>query len=312
MPRRDLKGVPVLAGVAAKAGKLVAVLKLSKFTGVFVTATSMLISTLAYDFFIGPWVAIGLVSLLFVHEMGHVFAIRAKGMPTRLPVFIPFLGAAIFTPNMGDRDTEAFIGYGGPFLGSIAAWLAVIAWAYTGDHILWTIAFFGVYLNLFNLIPIQPFDGGRILQVVGNQIKYIGLLVLVAYTIFLAQPGLLVLWVLVLTEFRDLPLWWRPIITAMITSAMVALVGYSDQPWFIDFFDLLIGAFFTMMFVQWDIRTAATRLERERLRLPPQERSDPRPYPAWNLRLRWLAAYVALGVALCCTMVYMLDRVPTP
>jgi|SRR3989344_7938443 len=127
----------------------------------------MAVSAFAYAFLLGPWFGIGLVVLLLIHEMGHVIALRLRGYESSTPVFIPFLGAAIFAPKFTDRDNEAFVGYGGPLLGSIGAVALFAVWFFlptdsVAAQLVLITSYFGVYLNLFNMIPISPLDGGRI------------------------------------------------------------------------------------------------------------------------------------------------------
>ena len=76
--------------IFAKSIKLVVIFKAMKFTKVLVTLVSMLLSAVIYGFWLGPWFGIGLVLMLFIHEMGHVIALRLKGFETSGPVFIPF------------------------------------------------------------------------------------------------------------------------------------------------------------------------------------------------------------------------------
>jgi Zn-dependent protease len=303
-----LKISPAIVLIALKASKLVSLLKLAKFTKIIVTATTMLGSILAYNLLLGPWMAVGLVVMLFVHEMGHVIAMRQKGMPTALPIFIPFLGAAIFVPAFGDRYTESFIGYGGPLLGTVGTLLCLLAWGITGWDILLPISFFGAYLNLFNLIPIRPLDGGRILQIVGDWIKYIGLLLIIGYTIFMGEPSLIILWIFLLQEFT-LPLWWRSMVAGMLTITMGYLfaMGNSGQPWFIDLLDIVVGSVFTTLFLLVEM----TRYKRQKSKTPvlllPD---DPRPYPELSMRLSWLVMYFGLAIILWLTLWFQIEHLP--
>ena len=185
-----------------KSTKLISVLKLMKFTKIIVTSSTLALSALAYGWAFGPWFGVGLTAMLLIHEMGHVIALRLKGYPTSLPVFIPFLGAAIFVHDFGDRETEAYIGYGGPLLGSIAAFLCMALWLVTGSPVLLLTAYLGVYLNLFNLVPIRPLDGGRITQLAGPKLKYAAIALLVGYTLCIGEPALLLIWVFVLQEIK--------------------------------------------------------------------------------------------------------------
>ena len=109
-------------GVAIKA-LLVALPNLK----LLVTAGTALVSVAAYSIFFGWWFAAGFVVLLFVHEMGHVIALRREGIRASAPMFIPFMGAAIFARSLGDNAlAEARVGLAGPILGSVGA--AAVAW----------------------------------------------------------------------------------------------------------------------------------------------------------------------------------------
>src|SRR5437868_2979104 len=118
---KRLKWAGIISAIAAKSSKLLQLLKLLKVAKPLLMFVSLSISTVAYAFMMGPWLAILFIALLLIHEMGHVIAMRLQGLPTATPVFIPFLGAAVFAPAFKTRSEEAFVGYGGPLLGSIAA-----------------------------------------------------------------------------------------------------------------------------------------------------------------------------------------------
>ena len=80
----------------------------------------MLVSVAAYAMLFGWTFAAGLVVLLFIHEMGHVIALRREGIKASAPMFIPFLGAMITSKSLGDNAlAEARVGLAGPILGSL-------------------------------------------------------------------------------------------------------------------------------------------------------------------------------------------------
>jgi Zn-dependent protease len=138
---------------------------------------TMLLSVGAYAL-IYPWTfAIGLVLLIFVHEMGHVLAAKQKGLPVTAPVFIPFLGALIMLKrNPKDAETEAYIGMGGPVLGSVGAFVCYAVWYWTGSEVWYGLAYAGFFLNLLNLMPIHPLDGGRIVVAVTRWLWLVGVI----------------------------------------------------------------------------------------------------------------------------------------
>ncbi|MBB6669700.1 site-2 protease family protein [Cohnella nanjingensis] len=124
---------------------------------------SMAVSVGAYAL-LYPWTfAIGLVALIFVHELGHVWAARRKGLPISAPFFIPFFGAMVLMKrNPKDAATEADIALGGPLLGSLGALFCYGIGEWTGSEIWHILAYVGFFINLLNLLPIHPLDGGRI------------------------------------------------------------------------------------------------------------------------------------------------------
>lgn len=302
------RGIGATSVVLLKGAKIVSILKLAKFTKILVTATSMMISLLAYGWAFGPLFAIGIISMLFVHEMGHVIAMWHKGMKTSAPVFIPFLGAAIFAPSVGDRATEAYIGYGGPLLGSIGALLCMGLWLITGSPLLLVTAFIGIYINLFNMVPIRPLDGGRIAQVLGRNTQYIGMMLLMAYTFIMQEPSLLLIWVLVLQEFYW-PLWWRPAVAAVLSVLM--MVGFwlwdSHQPRFIDYIDSVCAIGFTILYILVELHRRRA-MELGSFDLP----EDVRPYPSGKTRLSWLAIYLMSLIVLWASLWYLIEHLPQP
>ncbi len=143
------------------------------------TSLSMLLMIWAYSWLYGWRFAAGFVVLIFVHEMGHVFAAKRLGMPITAPIFIPFMGAYIsMKQNPRDAWTEAWMAYGGPLAGCLGSW---VCWfiALQGD-IPWlmAVASASFVINLFNMIPIPPLDGGRICAAVSPWFWFVGILLL--------------------------------------------------------------------------------------------------------------------------------------
>jgi Zn-dependent protease len=145
------------------------------------TVVSMAISIVIYWWFAdGDWAfAVGLVGLILVHEMGHVLANVYYGIRAGPPIFIPFLGAVI---NLRQRPpnakVEAIIGIGGPVLGTVGA-LICYGWALkTGSGLLLFLAHFGFFLNLFNLLPVPPLDGGRVTAAISPRVWIVGLVLM--------------------------------------------------------------------------------------------------------------------------------------
>lgn len=147
---------------------------LAKFA---IPATSMLASVFAYAWLTKNWaIGVGLVVMIFIHEIGHVLAAKQKGLPVSLPIFIPFLGAFIaMKKNPRDAVTEAYIAFGGPLLGTAGALICYLLGAGTNNTTLLVVAYLGFFLNLINLMPIHPLDGGRITTAVTRWLWLVGL-----------------------------------------------------------------------------------------------------------------------------------------
>ncbi|HLH63023.1 MAG TPA: site-2 protease family protein [Ktedonobacteraceae bacterium] len=171
-----------------------------------------LISIAAYAWIFGWPFAIGLVALLFIHEMGHALVMKMKGMPIGGVVFIPLLGAAVFMRQMPkNAKDEAEVGIAGPIAGAIASSICLfLAQLTPGVHTIWApLAYFGFFINLFNLIPIVPFDGGRVLAAIDRRIWIIGFLGLLAFEIWSWFNGNFSIWLLFFIFMAGSQLWAR-------------------------------------------------------------------------------------------------------
>lgn len=166
----------------------------AKLGKIALTGGTMLISVVVYAWIFGWKYAVGFVALLFVHEMGHYIAARQRGLPVGAPTFIPFVGAWIEMKQMPhDAETEAYVGLGGPLLGTVGA-LACYFWAReSGATWLLAVSYAGFFLNLFNMIPLSPFDGGRITAVLSPRIWLLGVPVLGALFYWRPSPMLLLM-----------------------------------------------------------------------------------------------------------------------
>src|SRR5699024_4522871 len=130
-----------------------------------------------YAAFFGWQLAVVLVYLLLVHESGHLVAARQKGIKTSPAYFIPFVGAVIsMKERPKDAATEAYLAYGGPLAGLISFLPAVLLYSWTGAPVWLLVIFLGAFLNLLNMLPVSPLDGGRIVTVLSTKIWFLGLL----------------------------------------------------------------------------------------------------------------------------------------
>jgi Zn-dependent protease len=158
---------------------------------------SMLLSLLVYATIWGWPYAAGFVALLFAHEIGHYVAARQRGLNVGAPAFIPFVGAWIALEDQPlDVETEAYVAIAGPVVGTIAA-LAVYLWARSENSgLLLAIAYSGLFLNLFNLLPISPLDGGRVTAVLSPRVWFLGVPILLALMLYRPSPMLVVVVIL--------------------------------------------------------------------------------------------------------------------
>lgn len=126
------------------------------------TFGSMLATVAVYWVAFGLWFAVGLVVSIYVHEMGHVAALRRFGIPASAPMFIPGLGAFVRLKQapIGPRE-DARVGLAGPEWGLAAAIVAAIVGAAGGGKLWFAIAQVGAWINIFNLLPVWQLDGGR-------------------------------------------------------------------------------------------------------------------------------------------------------
>jgi Zn-dependent protease len=169
------------------------------------TSGTMLVSVAAYSLIWGWQFAIGFVLLIFVHEMGHVFQLRREGVKASAPMFIPFMGAVIWAKSMGGNAlAEARVGLAGPILGSIGAAALIPVASATGNNLFTALAFTGFFLNLFNLLPVVPLDGGRAMAALSPWMWFVGFAGLLALAIVFPNPI-----ILIIVIFGGLETWRR-------------------------------------------------------------------------------------------------------
>jgi Zn-dependent protease len=169
----------VLAGILALAAKFGVALKALLFAlpnlKLLTTAGTAIVSVALYSLFWGWEFAVGFVVLLFLHEMGHVIQLRREGIRASAPMFIPFMGAVITSRSLGANAlAEARVGLAGPVLGSIAAAAVAIAGKLAGSDMLIALGYVGFLINLFNLLPVVPLDGGRAMAAMAPWMWFVG------------------------------------------------------------------------------------------------------------------------------------------
>lgn len=170
------------------------------------TVISLILFIVSIQFFIGWQTSIAFVSLLFVHEIGHVLAAYMRGIPCSIPIFIPFIGAFIaFHPDsIRKPQDEAWIGIGGPLIGAVGCTIALHIWNF------WFSEFneigkgigFAIFINLLNLIPVRPLDGGRVVQIIGRWFQVLSMILLAILSWYFFTPMWILVWYLVIREPR--------------------------------------------------------------------------------------------------------------
>ncbi len=193
--RSQLKGLGALliplVLLASKAKVLF--LALTKIKAV-TTLGTMFVSIAAYALAFGWPFAVGFVLLLLVHEMGHVIQLRREGVEASAPIFVPFLGAVIAAKSLGDdAAAEARVGLAGPILGTLGTLIPLAVWLATGSDLWRALAYVGFFINLINLLPVLPLDGGRAMAVLGPKVWIAGILIAVAAAVIFLGPFMLLL-----------------------------------------------------------------------------------------------------------------------
>jgi Zn-dependent protease len=203
-PKRKSPLGIVLAGlavIASKAKFLLAGVKFLPFGKLAITSLTMLTSIWLYAQMFGFSFAVGFVVLLLLHELGHGAAMKMVGVEAGWPIFIPFFGAAISLKSMPrSAHDHAVIAYGGPLAGTAAS-LACAGLALVTHERYWlALAHTGFFLNLFNLIPVQPLDGGRVASGFSPKSWIVGAVLLAGMFLVTHAPQLLLIAVLALVS----------------------------------------------------------------------------------------------------------------
>src|SRR4051812_8194583 len=190
--KRILGPLAVVGAMLAKFGK--AGLLFATKAKFLATSGSMLVSVAAYALIWGWTFAAGFVALLFVHEMGHYIQLRREGVRPSGMLFIPFLGAVVGARSLGGSAlAEARVGLAGPVLGSIGAALVAL-WGFAVDSdLLKALAFTGFFLNLFNLLPVVPLDGGRAMAAMAPWMWFLGLGAVITLVFLKPNPILILI-----------------------------------------------------------------------------------------------------------------------
>jgi Zn-dependent protease len=186
-----------LMGLAAIGFAAVKLLKFAWLAKIATSGGSMLLSVFLYSLVFGWGYAVGFIVLLFCHEFGHYLAARQRGLAVGLPTFIPFVGAWVdIKDGFRDAETEAYVGIAGPAIGTLSALACLALGNLLDSDLMRAVAYSGFILNLFNLIPLSPLDGGRITSIVSPHVWLVGIPALVALFFYWPSPLLVLIAVL--------------------------------------------------------------------------------------------------------------------
>lgn len=186
--------VALVLGVLAKGKGLLLGLKALPFAKLLLTGGSMLASVALYAVNGGVWFAVGLVLMIFIHELGHGVAMKRAGIESGWPIFIPFLGAMIAMKGRPEHPrVEADIAYGGPLAGTGAALACAGLGLWLHSPFFLALAYTGFFLNLFNMTPLGFLDGGRIARVLSKKASIAGAIVMGLLCIFSPSPQLMLI-----------------------------------------------------------------------------------------------------------------------
>jgi Zn-dependent protease len=288
-----------VAIMAAKAGKIFAALKSVVVLKPFLTLITAFGSVFAYSFLLGWEFSAGFVGMIFIHELGHVGAAKLRGFKTSAPVFIPFLGALIMMADMGDRDDEAYVGIGGPLIGGLAALglLVPVLLLKNPPAILVGLCYTALFINLFNLIPVRPLDGGRILQATGKASRYLAAAGVIALPFLFHSVFFLFIWILALGHLK-IPPKARLAVGLLIQSVMLGLE--LAHVWGSGLFALVFSQLYAS-FGNWlNSRQTTERTATD----------DNRPQLEVSRRWIWAGCYAVLAITLGVAMVIAHHHLP--
>lgn len=235
-----------LGGVAFKLLKTVKVVKVG-LAALTLAAYSVLFT---FEF------ALALVGVLVFHELGHLQAMKKFGIPTKGMYLIPFVGGFALGDKPKTQWEDLYISMMGPVYGLLMSGVFYVIYEITDSHFCGLVASVSAFINLLNLLPVHPLDGGRVVKALvfsyRNKIAFIALLVVSALCLVFAwKAGLaflsffIVLGVLDLVSSWSVPLshdltplkpygiafsvvWYLSVITALLV--MIIVIAKSGLP----------------------------------------------------------------------------------
>ncbi len=198
--RRRLSGLA--AAILLALAKLKTIALFALHIPMLGSALTFVLSAWVYGASFGWTFGVGFALLLLLHELGHFVVIRRYGLPAGAPIFIPFLGAAIFLRQQPQSPQQEYaIAAAGPLAGTLASLAALLLGILLAQPVLRSLAYFGFLLQAFNLIPLWPLDGGRMVAAVDRHIWWVGIPLLLVVVWLSRSPIGLIIVALLLWQF---------------------------------------------------------------------------------------------------------------
>ena len=160
---------------------------------ILMASWSLILSFVLYLAVFGWQFAIILVLVLVLHELGHYVAFRSYGLPAKLPVLVPFLGAFTIGQPPEDLEHDAYIALAGPLTGLLLSLFCAWIGSQLHDPFWLAIASVSAFLNIFNMMPMLPFDGGRIIAAIWPALWIAGMIVYIGVAVALHIPLLFII-----------------------------------------------------------------------------------------------------------------------
>jgi Zn-dependent protease len=155
---------------------------------------SPLISIGFYAMLFGWPYAFAIMVLLFIHELGHYIWMKALGLNPQLPIFVPGIGAYVaMTKLPPDQATHAWVALAGPLVGGLGCTILYWLGVHSGNNWLLAAGSTGFFLNLIQLIPAKPLDGGFVSQAVSKWLLIPGVAIMLAASYMLHSVLLLII-----------------------------------------------------------------------------------------------------------------------
>lgn len=228
-PKRPLAAIAAAAGVVLlKLKSVVGLLKIATLGKLFLSSSSMLFYMWVMAKRGGVWFGVGFVVLLLIHELGHATIIRRYKLEAGWPIFIPFFGAMIaLKQRPPSREADAEISFAGPLWGTIASFAAASLYFVTDRPFWLSLGYTGLFLNMFNMTPVRPLDGGAIVEMFSRRAWIVGGLVILAlFAMNPASPALIMVLLMLPRMFsRSDPNLVEPVPDAVRRTWMFRYVG---------------------------------------------------------------------------------------